>query len=123
MNLPHRTKLYLQLVNIRKPNPSSDANSHSAIQEILHLQSNTKICYGVYKSLSLAPILNEVNVHTTISWLIFPSKLGLRLLGDPFSSGFTSKQNCCVHLSCLSCMLHAPPNLIILINVISKLLC
>jgi hypothetical protein len=41
--------------------PSSQANSHSASQEIPRVSWNPKIHYHVHKSLPLVPILNGVN--------------------------------------------------------------
>jgi len=86
-----------------------DSNSHSACQEISRLLWNLRVHYHVHKNLPLLPLLSHINnvhifphyfpkIHSNI---IFPSTPSYFL--EDFWPKF------CVHFSCFSCVLHAPP--------------
>jgi len=88
-----------QLTNCMEQNPSSEAKSQSANQEIPRLLWNPKVHYCVHKSLSLVPILSQIHsVHTFPHY--FP-KIHSNIISTPylclnspsgiFPSGFPTK--------------------------------
>jgi len=85
--------------------PSSEANDHSASQEITSLLWNPKLYYRVNKSLPLAPILSHMNpfyLSHPISLrfiLIVSSHLCLGLPSGLSPSGFPTKFCVSSHLS------------------------
>jgi len=77
--------------------PSSEAESHSASQEILRLLWNPKFHSRVHKILPLDPILSQIHqVHTFPPYFLKThssifSHLRLDLVSDLFPSGFPTK--------------------------------
>jgi hypothetical protein len=102
---------YCFVTNSMEQSPSWGPNNRSASQEILCLLWNLKVHYCVHKSLSLSPILIQMNpVHTLPSYF---SKIhsNFILLSTPksskclFPSAFPTKFF--THFSSLLCVLHA----------------
>jgi hypothetical protein len=79
---------WIQLTNSMEQRPSSEANSHSASQEIPRLLWNPNVHHRVHKSPPLAPILSQMNsVHN------FPAYFHKIHSNVIFSS---SMRNCCL---------------------------
>jgi len=74
-----------------------EANSHSASQETPHLSWNIKVHYFVHKSLSMTPILDQINPVNNFppisirSITVLSSPLYLGLLCSLFTSDFPIK--------------------------------
>jgi hypothetical protein len=92
--------------------PSSEANSHSASQEITRPLWKPKVHYRVYNSPPLVPILNQMNpVYTFPHYfpridLVLSSHLRLDLPSGLIRSGFPTK---ILYVFLISpCTLHAP---------------
>ena len=65
---PHPTDLSA-IINSTDQNPSWKANSSSSCQQITGIFRNTKVHYSAHNSLSLLPILHEINlVHALLSY-------------------------------------------------------
>jgi len=91
--------------NYKGQSPSSEADSHSAIQEIPRLLCNRKIHYCVHKMTPLIPILSQTNpVYTFPHYfpeiqLTLPSLLRLDLPSGLFPLLFPTKIMYAFHIS------------------------
>jgi hypothetical protein len=87
----------LQLCNSMEQNPSEEANSFSARQEIPRILWNLKLNYCVHKISPLVPTLSQINPIThshpiyLTSKLILSFHLWVGLPDDPFLSDFPTK--------------------------------
>jgi hypothetical protein len=102
-----------KLTNPMKQSPSWEANSHSAIQEILCLLWGPNFHYRVHQSPPLVSILSQLHsIHTFPPYLpkIHPNII---LQSTPRFSALSSLQifrpKFCIHFSSLPCVLYAPP--------------
>jgi len=111
------------VINNPQQSPSSEADSHSAIQEIPHLLWNPKLHYRVHKGQLLVPIMSQMNSVQTFSSislrsvLILSSHLRLGLPNGPFfPSGLPTKMLYALVISPRSatCLVH-----LILLNLIT----
>jgi hypothetical protein len=94
--------------------PSSEANSHSATQEIPHLLWNPKVRYRVPRSLQFVPILNHMNPVLTL--ITYVSKIHLKINLSPYAyihqvvySLRAFQLRFSMHSSSRLCVLHSPP--------------
>jgi hypothetical protein len=93
--------MYIQvsyLTRLHGVDPTWEADSHSADQEIPHVLCNPKVHYRVHKTRPLVPILRQMTpAHTTCPiyflfiLLLVSSRLRLGIPSGLFPSGFPSK--------------------------------
>jgi len=100
-----------KLINSMEQSPSSEANRHSASQDIPHFSWNVKVHYHLHKNLPLDPVLSQMNpvqiLKSYILWsiLILSSYLCLGHSSGLFPSDFPIKiLHACLKIQILSVM-------------------